>query len=94
MILNSYTTTKALHIVCYLQIAQELGGQEDWELEVIAYSGARQQVRLQPGEALLYESAKLLHGRPRAFRGRVFANAFIHFSPVGWDYHFDPGEMA
>ena len=42
------------------------------------------------GEMLFYESAKVIHGRPKPFQGVRFANAFIHFAPLqGWDYRFD-----
>ena len=77
------------HVISAIfQIDQDLGSrQEDWLLEVIDYNGDRKQVRLMPGEMLMYESAKLIHGRPQAFRGNIFANVFIHFTPVSnWDY--------
>ena len=35
-----------------------------------------------PGTMLLYEAARLTHGRPRRLRGKSFVNAFIHFKPV------------
>ena len=40
-----------------------------------------------PGTILLYEAARLTHGRPRRLRGKSFVNAFIHFKPV-------PGERG
>ena len=64
-----------------LQIDQDLNGQEDWLLEVIDFNGDRQHVKLLPGEMLLYESATLIHGRPTTFKGRFFANCFLHYKP-------------
>lgn len=44
-------------------------------------------VVMRAGDMLLYESAKLLHGRPDVFLGRHYDNVFIHYKPVsGWDY--------
>ena len=33
---------------------------------------------MQPGEIILYESARLMHGRPEPLDGISFANFFIH----------------
>ena len=34
---------------------------------------------------LLYESAKLPHGRPQPLHGRHYASVFLHYRPVDWD---------
>jgi len=34
---------------------------------------------LKPGQMLLYEGAKLLHGRPTPFEGENYANVFVHY---------------
>jgi hypothetical protein len=39
---------------------------------------------LQPGELVLYEGARFLHGRPLRLNGAAFANIFSHFKPVDW----------
>ena len=87
-ILRNHVDRVATHVISVIiQVDQDLGGAEDWLLEVIDYKGKRQHVKLLPGEMLLYESAKLIHGRPAMFKGRRFANAFMHFRPItGWDY--------
>ena len=41
------------------------------------------EVFLQPGTMVLYEAARLTHGRARRLRGRSYTNAFIHFKPAG-----------
>jgi hypothetical protein len=33
------------------------------------------------GEIVLYESHSVIHGRPFPFKGRFFANLFVHFEP-------------
>ena len=90
-VLHNHVDRVSTHVMgIILQIDQDLGGKEDWLLEVIDYNGKRKHVKLEPGEMLMYESAKLIHGRPRALRGNLFANAFMHFKPVsGWDFDCD-----
>ena len=53
----------------------------EWPLLVIDHQGARRKIYLQPGQMLLYESAKLPHGRQFPFRGDFFDNLFVHFRP-------------
>jgi len=38
-----------------------------------------------PGDMLLYESAKLYHGRPRSLNGSWYCSIFSHYYPVDWD---------
>lgn len=38
---------------------------------------------MKPGEALLYESARCMHGRPVPLRGKEYSNIFVHYRPVG-----------
>jgi len=39
------------------------------------------EIFLQPGDMVLYESAKLIHGRNKPFKGKYFENMFVHFMP-------------
>lgn len=67
------------HVVgAILNIHQETD--EDWALEIDDHSYKRHSIVLRPGEMLLYEGAKLLHGRPTPFRGKCFVNHFCHFT--------------
>lgn len=66
-----------------LQVAQA-GVDEGWPLEVITEDGTTVEVYLQPGEMVLYEGARFLHGRPMRLQGEAFANVFTHFSPVSY----------
>ena len=62
-----------------LNIAQQL--EEPWPLAIDDHLGRRHEVALQPGEMLLYESERLLHGRPRPLRGEFYAGVFAHYRP-------------
>lgn len=67
-----------------IQVSQECE-KEGWPLEVIADTGALFEVYLQPGEMVLYEGARLFHGRPMRSNCTEFANIFSHFAPVGYN---------
>lgn len=41
-------------------------------------------IDLRVGQVLLLQSAKLPHARVAPFPGEWYANAFVHFAPVGW----------
>ena len=62
-----------------LNIAQQL--EEPWPLVIEDHLARRHEVALQPGEMLLFESARLPHGRPRPLRGEFYAGVFAHYRP-------------
>ena len=57
-----------------------------------AYSGSKlgqsgenmHKIYLAEGEMLLLQSAKLPHARILPYNGEWYANAFVHFAPLGW----------
>ena len=65
-----------------LQIDQKVD--EEWPLTVIDHKKDRAKVFLKPGEMLLYESAKMPHGRQFPFNGDYFDNLFVHFRLKKW----------
>ena len=42
-----------------------------WPLRILDHSGEAHDITLEPGEALFYESARLLHARPEPLQGQV-----------------------
>lgn len=68
------------HIIsAILNVAQEVS--TEWPLFIHDHFGRRHAVFLKPGEMLLYESARLQHGRPEPLDGANFANVFVHAMP-------------
>eukprot|EP01051_Picozoa_sp_SAG22_P011987 SAG22_NODE_1204_length_5172_cov_4.546028_6_plen_422_part_00 len=65
-----------------INIAQDVD--EDWPLVINDHSGSPHNVTLSPGQSALYESSRLVHGRPFPLAGRAFANCFVHFKPASW----------
>jgi len=58
---------------------EEQGG--DWPLEVVMPDGTRQKLTTEPGSLILYESAKIIHGRPSVFNGKFQYSCFVHYRP-------------
>eukprot|EP01084_Bolivina_argentea_P155978 271796_1 len=68
-----------------LQIAQT-GIDIPWPLQVIGFDGVLYDITMEPGEMILYEGHKLVHGRSYPFNGTRFSNAFCHYKPIGWPW--------
>mmetsp|Transcript_7159 Transcript_7159/g.8293 ORF Transcript_7159/g.8293 Transcript_7159/m.8293 type:complete len:475 (+) Transcript_7159:72-1496(+) len=64
-----------------INVAQDVD--EPWPLEVISHDGRAENVTMEPGDMVLYESHSVIHGRPFPLKGRYFANLFVHFEPTG-----------
>ena len=73
-------TSDTHHISAILNIAQKIDS--DWPLEIDDHMFRRHSINLNVGDVLLYEGARLSHGRPSPFNGDMYANIFIHFHPV------------
>lgn len=75
-----------LVISAIINVAQEV--EEDWILEVIGHDGYAQNLTMQPGDMILYESHSIIHGRPFPLNGKFYANCFIHFEPIGYSEEY------
>jgi prolyl 4-hydroxylase len=54
---------------------------EPWPLYVEDVLGEVHQINLEPGELLLYEGARLVHGRPWPLVGDYYVGLFVHYRP-------------
>ena len=71
--LQVHVDAKGTHIIsAILHVHEEYGSdsQERWPLQIQDHQGTVHEVLLNPGEMVLYESAKLIHGRPKPFQVR------------------------
>ena len=84
-ILRMHVDTIVTHAVsAIINIGQQVD--EDWPLVILDHHGREHSIIMEPGDLLLYESAKLVHGRPSLLKGDYYDNLFIHFMPVyGWE---------
>ena len=77
------------HVIgAILQIAQDpnirhTGG---WPLEIINFGGEREEIIMNPGDMVLFESSRLVHGRPATLKGEYYVNSFFYYTPnTGWN---------
>jgi len=60
---------------------------EPWPIVIEDFHGNTNQVYLEPGDVLFYESSKCFHGRPQTFIGGYYASLFMHYRPADFDGH-------
>ena len=71
------------HIIsAILNISQSVD--QDWPLVIEDHAYRTHQVFMQPGEMVLYEGARLPHGRPTSLVGDHYCNLFVHFRPLDY----------
>ena len=61
---------------------------KNWPLLVIDNQGNKRKVFLEPGEMILYESAKMPHGRQIPLEGEFYDNLFVHFCVADTEQEF------
>jgi len=52
-----------------------------WPLAIFDHAYRRHEIALEPGEMVLYEGARLAHGRPDPLEGDLFCNLYVHYRP-------------
>ena len=79
--LSLHVDKLSTHIIsAIINIDQDM--EQDWVLDILDHHGDSHKIGLQPGEMLLYESAKLPHGRVKPLVGDSYTNIFVHFKPL------------
>jgi hypothetical protein len=70
------------HIIsCILHIDHSEDA-EPWPLLIEDFQGNTNEVVLESGDMLFYESSKCIHGRPRPFNGSWYTSIFVHYYPA------------
>jgi len=74
------------HVIsAILHVVQDLDdGGPGWPLTIRDHENATHTLSLRPGDALYYESARMLHARRQPMAGVEFGNVFVSFRPKGW----------
>ncbi len=76
--LKAHRDRELTHIAsAIINIDQQVN--EPWPLQIEDHFCRRHEVLLAPGEMVLYEGARLLHGREQPLRGDAFVNIFVHY---------------
>ncbi|KAL7526468.1 hypothetical protein ACHAWF_001783 [Thalassiosira exigua] len=82
--LNMHVDKSGTHVVSAILHVDHDADSEPWPIVIEDYYGNLNEVVLERGDLLLYESSKCFHGRPRRFNGDWYTSLFIHFYPVDW----------
>lgn len=84
-ILSNHVDRFDTHILSAIIHVGSILPREDWALLVQNRDTSPTEVIFNRDvDVVLYESATLIHGRPKPFQGDVYANMFVHFAPVNW----------
>ena len=79
-VLNMHRDRTDTHVIsATLCIGQSVD--EAWPLHLEDNTYRPLRLEMQPGDMVLYEGARLLHGRPTPLVGDHYAGVFVHFRP-------------
>mmetsp|Transcript_13800 Transcript_13800/g.29373 ORF Transcript_13800/g.29373 Transcript_13800/m.29373 type:complete len:172 (+) Transcript_13800:610-1125(+) len=81
------------HIVSAILHVDHDPKSKPWPIIIEDYYGNINEVILEKGDVLLYESSKCFHGRPRRFEGEWYTSLFIHYYPSDWKRTYDNLEV-
>uniref|UniRef100_A0A7S4MID0 Fe2OG dioxygenase domain-containing protein n=2 Tax=Odontella aurita TaxID=265563 RepID=A0A7S4MID0_9STRA len=74
------------HIISCILHIDHSEDSEPWPIFIEDFKGNTNEVVLESGDMLFYESSKCLHGRPRNFTGSWYSSIFVHYHPVSACY--------
>ena len=83
--LNMHIDKSNTHIISSILHVDHDGNEEPWPLIIEDFQGNTNEVILESGDMLFYESSKCLHGRPTKMKGGWYSSLFIHYYPENWD---------
>ena len=72
---NHYDRQDTHHIGVVIPLYKD----KDWPLHIQGHNGHWQELELNAGQILFYESAVCAHGRPNPFKGTSYKALFIHY---------------
>jgi hypothetical protein len=73
------------HVISCILHVDHSEDSEPWPILIEDFQGNTNEVVLEAGDMLFYESSKCIHGRPIPFNGSWYTSLFVHYRPVGWD---------
>lgn len=65
------------HVISGIYHVDRSDDAEPWPIVIEDFQGNTNQVYLEPGDILFYESSKCFHGRPQTFIGSYYASLFM-----------------
>lgn len=83
--LMMHTDKPNTHVIASILHIDHSPDSEPWPLVLEDFHGNTHEIIMEAGDLLLYESAKVYHGRPKTFHGSWYCSIFTHYFPEGWD---------
>jgi len=83
--LNMHIDKTETHIISSILHVDHDPMGDPWPIVIEDFQGNLNEVNLEPGDMLLYESSKCFHGRPRKFNGLWYSSLFTHYFPEDWE---------
>jgi hypothetical protein len=82
--LKMHVDISKTHIIsCILHVDHDDDPEsEPWPIMIEDFQGNTNEVVLESGDMLFYESSKCLHGRPKKFKGKWYSSIFVHYYPA------------
>ena len=73
------------HVISCILHVDHSNDSEPWPIFIEDFHGNTNEVVLESGDMLFYESSKCIHGRPKPFNGSWYSSLFVHYRPIHWD---------
>lgn len=84
--LNMHVDKPQTHVISSILHIDHSEDSEPWPLVIEDFQGNTNEVVLESGDMLFYESSKCFHGRPRTFKGSWYTSVFTHYRPADIDW--------
>ena len=102
-VLHDHVDVLNTHVLSAVYVVESFNLTQPWYMEMVPdFAGDSAKLDLHGGQVMLYESAKLPHGRPSVLTGpgAYYASVFVHYKPKWWSmanedrvYAVDPSTL-
>lgn len=72
----------ATHVISSILHIDHGENDDPWPIVIEDFNGNTNEVFLESGDMLFYESSKCMHGRPKEYFGDYYSSLFTHYSPT------------
>lgn len=83
--LNMHLDKSSTHIISSILHVDHGEDDEPWPIVIEDFHGNTNEVYLESGDMLFYESSKCFHGRPAKMNGEYYSSLFTHYYPKEWN---------
>jgi len=84
--LNMHVDKSNTHVISSILHIDHSEDSKPWPIVIEDFQGNTNEVVLESGDMLLYESSKCFHGRPTKFSGSWYTSVFTHYYPASAEW--------